>query len=214
MARISINITSDLMARLDPIKHQINVSELCREAIERRVSAFEGAAGNNGGELDIDGLVTRLREEAVKDAGKIERLGQESAASWLTTTSYDEFLSVAEAQNISNMQKYKLPRVAFKTMKRDMDQAKSNCEGAQAKEYKTAWLDFVRMVWTQVAPKLNPEGALVSNNGNGDISPDAVEEPAERPASGRTRGDRVAAQQTTADGNEDAGPASDSVASE
>ncbi len=212
MARISINITSDLMARLDPIKHQINVSELCREAIEQRVSAFEGAAGNKGGELDIDELVTRLREEAVKDVGKFERLGQESAASWLTATSYDEFLSVAEAQNISNMQKYKLPRAAFKTMKRDMAHAKSDSDGSQAKEYKTAWLDFVRMVWTQVAPQLKPEGALVSNNGDGDISPDPVEGPAERPASGRTRRDRVAAQQMAEDGNEAAGPASDPVA--
>ena len=97
-------------------------------------------------------------------------------------------------------------------MKRDMEQAKSNCEGAQAKEYKTAWLDFVRMVWTQVAPQLVPAGAPAPENGHDDISPDAVEGPPERPASGRTRRDRVAVQQTNEDGNEDAGPASDSVA--
>ena len=177
MARISISLPDDLMARLDPIKDRINISQLCRESLERRVSAFERAAENNGAELDVDELVTRLQEEIVQEEGRFERLGQENAATWLGTAAYREFRSVAEAQNISDMQKYKLPRAAFKTMKGDMEEAASTCEGAQAKEYKTAWLDFVRTVWTQVEVQLEPEQAQEPENGEKDAARNSVPEP-------------------------------------
>ena len=177
MARISISIPGDLMARMDPIKDRINISQLCREALERRVSAFERAAKSNGTDLDVDELVTRLQEELVEEEGRFERLGQENAASWLRTAAYREFQSVAEAQNISDMQKYRLPRAAFKTMKRDMEEATSTCEGAQAKEYKTAWLDSVRTVWMQVAAQLEKETAREPENGKKDASPNSVAEP-------------------------------------
>ena len=177
MARISISIPNDLMARLDPIKDRINISQLCRESLERRVSAFERAAKNNGTELDVDELVTRLQEEIAQEEGRFERLGQENAASWLSTAAYREFRSVAEAQNISDMQKYRLPRAAFKAMKGDMEETTSTCEGVPAKEYKTAWLDFVRTVWTQVAAQLEQEEALEPENGEKDASTNSVPEP-------------------------------------
>ncbi len=47
MARISISIPDKLMARLEPIKDDINVSKLCREALEQRVGAYERAAQRN-----------------------------------------------------------------------------------------------------------------------------------------------------------------------
>ena len=105
MARISISIPGDLMARMDPIKDRINISQLCREALERRVSAFERAAKSNGTDLDVDELVTRLQEELVEEEGRFERLGQENAASWLRTAAYREFQSVAEAQTASGRKK-------------------------------------------------------------------------------------------------------------
>ena len=193
MPRISINIPSDLMAKLDPIKDSINISQLCREALERHLSGSGRAAENNGVEMDVDELVTRLREEIVQEEGKFGRLGQGNAASWLATASYGEFQRVSEGRDISDMQKYKLPLAAFKTMKRDMKEADSTCEGAPAKEYKTAWLDFVRSVWTQVAPQLGQEDAQGAEN-NGNSSPDSVTEPAGRPGSGRVGRERVVAQ--------------------
>ena len=177
MARISVSLPDDLMARLDPIKDRINISQLCRESLERRVSAFERAAKTNATELDVDGLVSRFQEEVVQDEGKFERLGQENAASWLSTAAYREFRSVAEARNISDMQKYRLPRAAFKTMKGDMEEATSTCEGVQAKEYKTAWLDSIRTVWTQVAAQLVQEDAPEPEDGKKDAGPNTVPEP-------------------------------------
>ncbi len=39
--RIGIDIPDELMRRLEPLKSQLNVSQLCREAIEARVAQFE-----------------------------------------------------------------------------------------------------------------------------------------------------------------------------
>ena len=136
------------MAKLEPIKDAINISQLCREALERRVAAFERASGYE--DLDLDGLVKRLRDERSSEASKFEDLGKDNAGRWLNTVSLLELKNVAENPSSSNMPKYKLPPTAFKYMKQDMVEAKVSCENGQALAYKTAWLEYVRSVWTQV----------------------------------------------------------------
>ncbi len=152
MARISISIPDKLMAKLEPIKDGINISQLCRETLERRVAAFERASGHDT--LDLDGLVRRLRDERSIEACKFEALGTTNAGCWLNTVSYLELKNIAENPNSSNMFKYKLPRAAFKIMKQDMAEANVSCEGGQAVAYKTAWLDYVRSVWGQVVDQI------------------------------------------------------------
>ncbi len=72
MGRISISIPDQLMARLEPIKPGINVSQFCREALEHRVEDFEKGARRDP--LDVDSLVKRLRDERSAD----ERSADES----------------------------------------------------------------------------------------------------------------------------------------
>ena len=157
MGRISISIPDKLMAKLEPLKEGINISQLCREALERRIDAYERASRRNGHELDIEALVQRLREESALVEGKFELLGKKNAAEWLSAASYLEFKNLAEANNSYNMHKYQLPRAAFRTMKLDMAEADATCDGIQSVVYKTAWLDYVRAVWSQIAGQLHPE---------------------------------------------------------
>ncbi len=152
MARISISIPDKLMAQLEPIKDGINISQLCREALERRVAAFDRASGYEG--FDLDGLVKRLRDERSIEESKFEDLGKDNAGRWLNAVSFLDLKNVAENASSSNMPKYKLPRTAFKIMKQDMAEAKVSCESGQAVAYKTAWLDYVRSVWTQVEDQI------------------------------------------------------------
>ena len=152
MSRISISIPDELMAKLEPIKDGINISQLCREALERRVDAFERAAGHEA--LDLDGLVKRLRDERSMEESKFEDLGKDNAGRWLSVVSYLELKNVAEIPSSSNLPKYKLPSAAFKTMKQDMAEANVSCEGGQAVAYKTAWLDYVRTVWARVGNQI------------------------------------------------------------
>ena len=157
MARISISIPDRLISRLEPIKNGINLSQICREALEQRVAAFERSAERNGQALDLEGLVARLREERDLFGGKFEQLGGDNAAAWLATASYLEIRSAAENNSSSNMRKYKLPRSAFQAMKQDLEHAGLDCEGSHATVYKTAWSDYVRSVWAEVVDRLEPK---------------------------------------------------------
>ena len=154
MRRLSITMSDELMVRLEPIKERINVSQVCREALERRIIAFEGSNGKEGDNLDKENLITRLREERTLIEGKFEDLGRHNASAWLETVSYVDLRNVAEIQNTPDMDRYRLPRAAFQTMKIDMAEAKVSCEGAHATAYKTAWLDYVIGIWDEVVSQV------------------------------------------------------------
>ena len=159
MGRISISLPDSLLAKLEPIKEGINISQLCREALEQRVVAYERAADRNGNNLDFDALLHRLREERDRFGGKFEQLGKNNAAAWLSTGTYLEIQNVAEHSHSDRMHKYKLPRPAFNVMKQDMEDVKLTCDGPQAVVYKTAWLDYVKTVWSEIVDRIEePDG--------------------------------------------------------
>ncbi len=161
MGRISISLPDSLIAKLEPIKDGINISQLCREALEQRVEAHQRASNREGQELNLDALVQRLRGERELFGGKFEELGKNNAATWLSTASYLEIQSVAERGDSEGMPKYKLPRAAFNTMKQDMQEMTLSCDGSQAVVYKTAWLDYVKAVWSDIVEQLEGTSAVV-----------------------------------------------------
>ncbi len=163
MGRISISLPDSLMAKLEPINDGINISQLCREALEQRVAAYERAANLNGKDLDLDDLVHRLREERDRFGGKFEQLGKNNAAAWLSTAPYLEIQNVATHNHSDGMHKYKLPRAAFKVMQQDMEEVKLSCDGPQAVAYKTSWLDYVKAVWSEVVDRIEEPGVIQTN---------------------------------------------------
>ncbi len=160
MGRISISVPDSLMAELESIKDGINISQLCREALEQRVAVYERAASRTGNDLDLDALVHRLRGERDLFGGKFEQLGKNNAATWLAAAPYLEIQNIAAHNYSDGMHKYKLPRVAFKVMKQDMQEEKLSCDGTQAVVYKTAWLDYVKAVWSEVVDRIEEPGTL------------------------------------------------------
>ena len=159
MGRISISLPDGLMAELEPIKDGINISQLCRDALEQRVAAYHRAASRNGNDLDFDALVHRLWGERDLFGGKFEQLGKGNAAAWLSTASYLDIQDVANHKHSDGMHKYKLPRAAFSVMKQDMQEVKLGCDGPQSVVYKTAWLDYVKAVWSQVVDRIEEPAA-------------------------------------------------------
>lgn len=57
VARVSISLPNSLKAELEPIKDGINISQLCQEALEQPVAAYQRFANRNGSDLDFDALV-------------------------------------------------------------------------------------------------------------------------------------------------------------
>ena len=159
MPRISVSLPDELLERLEPVKGNLNVSQVCREALEKRLTAFERASVIQQPEsLDLEGLINRLREERALAEGGFEQLGRRNAAAWLTSVPYLELKVVAGNGRAGSIDKYKLPHAAFRMMKRDMEEAKASCDGTYAVAYKTAWLDYVRAVWAEVVEKIEEDG--------------------------------------------------------
>lgn len=80
--RIGVNIPGDLYQRLKPLKEAVNISQVCREAIEAYVDDYERALTRtevDGVDEVVDGF---LRDEAQSEADW-EELGWVDAASWV-----------------------------------------------------------------------------------------------------------------------------------
>ena len=90
----------------------------------------------------------------------------------MSTSSYLELKTVADARIVADMSGYRLPKAAFKRMKRDMVEVKAGLEGGQAVSYKTAWLDYVRTVWAEVADRLNGGDEVEHSEVTNGSSPD------------------------------------------
>jgi hypothetical protein len=157
MARISVSVPEELLAKLEPVKESINISQVCRDALERRIQLFERAGSVESEAVDLESLVDRLRDERVLVEGRFEELGRHNAESWVGKAAYLDLKAVTETNGALDMGKYRLPSSSFKTMKRDMESERVTVEGPQAITYKAAWLDQVRTLWAHVMEQLETE---------------------------------------------------------
>ena len=161
MPRISISLPNELVVRLEPVKDKINVSQVCREALDRRIAMIAGASEQDGLDgLDLESLVSRFREERRLVEGQWEELGRKNGGAWLSGASYLELKNVIERPPSSNMEEYKLPTAAFRIMKRDMEQANGVWKGGMAVTYKTAWLDYVKSIWARIESEVEASASV------------------------------------------------------
>ena len=85
--RIGINIPNELHRRLEPLKQYINISQICREAIEDRTRCYEKALAS-GRDQDVIRAIEGAWEEERKMRAIIDvdwgMLGCNDAKSWVT----------------------------------------------------------------------------------------------------------------------------------
>ena len=147
---------------MEPVKEKINVSLVCREAIERRIASLERVAEQGSEDLDLEDLIDRLHEERTVAEGRFELLGRRNAAAWLGTVSYVELKRVAENHATASMEKYKLSHSSFRQMKQDMEAARVGSDSLHSVSYKTAWIDYVRAIWAQVLERVEDTNGAVA----------------------------------------------------
>ena len=85
--RLGINIPNELHRRLEPLKQYINVSQICRDAIEDRIACYEKALAN-WSDQDIVSAMERVWKEEMEMRDIVdvdwERLGLKDAKQWVT----------------------------------------------------------------------------------------------------------------------------------
>ena len=82
MARTSISLPDDLVERLEPLKGQINVSNVCQMALEGRIRVHEQILAALSNEDVMKGLVERLRIQK-SDAIDQSRAWKEDGKDWM-----------------------------------------------------------------------------------------------------------------------------------
>ena len=102
--RIGLNIPDDLLTRLEPLKPSINVSQICREAIEAYVDSYERAS------MKIEGDGTLQESERIwhqEESRTVdwEELGYADGKAWVEKSELEDLenlfrnLGVAKRKN-------------------------------------------------------------------------------------------------------------------
>ena len=105
--RLGISIPDELHRRLDPLKQYINVSQICREAIEERIRCYEKALAS-GSDKDIALAMEEAWKEELKMREIVDvnwgRLGSEDVRPWVTAAGLRDWNYLHHRQGIIDKQ--------------------------------------------------------------------------------------------------------------
>jgi len=88
--RLGINIPNSLYKRMDPIKQKINISQICRDAIEEWVNAYEHSL-NKAKEDGMEHLADELRQAWEPYIVDWQEVGREDARIWAEKATPENF---------------------------------------------------------------------------------------------------------------------------
>ena len=101
--RLGISIPNELHRRLEPLKHYINVSQICREAIEERIGCYERALASRS-DQDVVSAMDRAWKEELEMRAIVEfdcgTLGCEDAKSWVTAARLPDWNYLHHRQDV------------------------------------------------------------------------------------------------------------------
>ena len=181
MVRLGINVPDKLLERLKPFKGSINISQVCRDALESQVSAYERA----NHELEKDGLdevVQRFRKDLALREVDWEALGHQDARVWVELASLDDletvFYRLSFVGRPGMLQRPTIDVVPIVTgAKRfddrwqeneqknlrlyDRDEKTSHYEKAKD-QYEMAWFSYARSVWNKVQARTSEDKKSVN----------------------------------------------------
>ena len=88
--RIGINVPTDLLKRMEPLKQMINISQVCRDAIQAWVDTYERAR-ERARQDGMEEVAIGLRQELESYELDWEALGYENAKLWVQKASLKDF---------------------------------------------------------------------------------------------------------------------------
>ena len=97
--RIGINIPNELMRRLEPLKPELNISQVCRDALAAKAGKYEqmkASLDDNEVNAAVTGLWEREKEFLAAVDFDWEMLGYKDAAAWVKSASWDNWDDLLE----------------------------------------------------------------------------------------------------------------------
>ncbi len=88
--RIGINVPNELIKRMEPIRDVTNVSQICRDAIQTWVDAYENAS-DRAKKDGVEEIADRLWHEYSDKSVNWEALGHEDAKLWVQLATLVDF---------------------------------------------------------------------------------------------------------------------------
>ena len=92
--RIGINVPNELLQRLEPLKPELNISQVCREALEAKAESYEQMQARLG-DAGVREAVARVWEQEKEFRAAIdfdwETLGYEDARAWVKAATRDDW---------------------------------------------------------------------------------------------------------------------------
>ena len=178
--RLGISIPDELHRRLDPLKQYINVSQICREAIEERIRCYEKALAS-GSDKDIALAMEEAWKEELKMREIVDvdwgRLGSEDVRPWVTAAGLRDWNYLHHRQGIIDKQgrsRWEVPPPAvegaktfedrwFELQGRILEQdehfhdwlnERGGLDGEAAqREYMSVWLAYTDSAWNLIREK-------------------------------------------------------------
>ncbi len=176
MTRLGINVPGQLLAQLKPYREVINVSQVCREALEERIKAYE-LASSRAKEDGMNAIAEKHAEEYECRDVDWERLGYEDAHAWAEAASYQNFDD--KHHNMSILARQGSPRdlligpyipgvKTFDTRTsefgewflRQFEQDERTDHYQRAKQaYNSAWYSYFDVVWEMIQERIKQHAA-------------------------------------------------------
>ena len=178
--RLGISIPNELHRRLEPLKQYINVSQICREAIEERMGCYERALASRSDQDIVSAMEEAWKEELkMRDIVDVDwgRLGREDARLWVTAARLRDWNYLHHRQDIIEKQgrpRWDVPTPPvegadafddrwFELQGRILEQDEHFHDwlnerggldgGAAQREYMSVWLAYTDSAWNLIREK-------------------------------------------------------------
>ncbi|MFC1944487.1 hypothetical protein ACFLX5_03210 [Chloroflexota bacterium] len=177
--RLGINVPNDLIERFKPLKATHNLSQICRDAIQSRVEAYEKAvaqADSDEMQVVVDRLASDYLKKTVLDW---QAIGRDDAKDWVQAASLDDFeilfhnVDVHKKIGVGKMGLYlqggyKKGAARFVDRQHEhedwfermyeLDEDPNHYIWAEA-EYTEGWFSYVTAVWQMVKNRIAADAA-------------------------------------------------------
>lgn len=175
--RIGINVPNELLKRLEPLKPELNISQVCREALEAKAASYErmrASLDDPSAQQAVGRVWEREKEFRAVIEMDWEQLGYEDAVAWVRAAGREDWRYVHDIQDVRKRQGSPAwtfsapPPRELKNFDSRVNEIRERinrqsddffdwlCEKhegpaidyqAAQREYMTAWLSYVNKAW-------------------------------------------------------------------